>query len=386
MMKRIAMAAGLVLALAACQGGGSTSSTKHLAPIPAATMSLMATKGMSQNDPILMRSFKKESEIEVWKRGRDGKYALLKTYPMCRWSGQLGPKVREGDRQAPEGFYTVTPGQMNPNSQLYLSFNLGYPNEYDRAHGRTGSHLMVHGSCSSQGCFAMTDEAISEVYALAREAFAAGQRGFQFQSYPFRMTAENLAKHRYDPNIAFWKNLKDGSDYFEIANEEPRISVVNRQYAFSGDASMIAAVAQKRQADEQKVAELVAKGVQPIKLVYDDGGGHESFRQALTGGGGSEGGSLAVNAGTRNRLGDVSRPEALAAGPQEVILAANGRPKETPPPLAYASQRSGVPAQVAQAAPQGAEPAANERPEQTPQTAGGAQRSVLDRVRSLFGG
>ncbi|MDG2570876.1 murein L,D-transpeptidase, partial [Vibrio parahaemolyticus] len=254
MMKRIALAASLMLALAACQADGvSTSSTKHLAPIPPATMALMACKGMTQNDPILMRSYKKESEIEVWKRGRDGKYALLKTYPMCRWSGQLGPKIREGDRQAPEGFYTVTPAAMNPNSQLYLSFNLGYPNEFDRAHGRTGSHLMVHGSCSSMGCYAMTDEAISEVYALAREAFASGQRGFQFQSYPFRMTAENLAKHRLDPNIAFWKNLKEGSDYFEIAKEEPRVSVVNRQYAFGGsDASVAAAVAQKRQKDEQE--------------------------------------------------------------------------------------------------------------------------------------
>ncbi|MBA1158865.1 L,D-transpeptidase family protein [Microvirga mediterraneensis] len=373
MMKRIAMVAGLVLALAACQGDGSTSSTKHLAPIPSATMALMASKGMSQNDPILMRSFKKESEIEVWKRGRDGKYALLKTYPMCRWSGQLGPKIREGDRQAPEGFYTVTPGQMNPNSSLYLSFNLGYPNEYDRAHGRTGSHLMVHGSCSSSGCFAMTDEAISEVSALARESFASGQRGFQFQSYPSRMTAENLAKHRLDPNIAFWKNLKEGSDYFEVAREEPKVSVANRQYAFSGDASVLAAVAQKRQRDEQAIAELVAKGVQPIRLVYDDGGQHQTFRQALSGEAGREGGSLAVSASARNRLGDVSRPEALAAGPQEIVLAANGKPKqETSSTLAYASQK----------------PMGPSRSEPTGQseTAENDGRSVFQRVRGLFGG
>src|SRR3712207_2590738 len=121
-MKRIALAAGLVLALAACQG--ENKSTRHLAPIPSATMGLMASKGMSQNDPILMRAYKKESEIKIWKRGQDGRYALLKTYPMCRWSGQLGPKTREGDRQAPEGFYTVTPAQMNPNSSFHLSFDL----------------------------------------------------------------------------------------------------------------------------------------------------------------------------------------------------------------------------------------------------------------------
>ena len=208
----------------------------YLAPIPPATLALMSTKGVSPADPILMRAYKKESEIELWKRGEDGKYALLKTYPMCRWSGQLGPKIREGDRQAPEGFYAVTPASMNPNSSLYLSFNLGYPNEYDRSLGRTGAHLMVHGSCSSRGCFAMTDEAISELYAVVREAFAGGQRAVQFQSYPFRMTPENLARHRQDPNIAFWRNIKEGSDRFEITKAEPVVGVAGGRYVFDADA------------------------------------------------------------------------------------------------------------------------------------------------------
>lgn len=380
MMKRIALAASLTLALAACQG--ENRSTRHLASIPPATMALMASKGMSQNDPILMRAYKKESEIEVWKRGSDGRYALLKTYPMCRWSGQLGPKTREGDRQAPEGFYAVTPAQMNPNSSFHLSFDLGYPNAYDRTHGRTGSHLMVHGSCSSSGCFAMTDEAISEVYALARESFASGQRSFQFQSYPFRMTAENLAKHRLDPNIAFWRNLKEGSDYFELAEQEPQVSVASGQYAFSGDASVVMAVAQKRQNDDRQVAALAADGVQPIKLVYGDGGQHASFRQALAG----EDGSPAVDASTRNRLGDISRPEALAAGPQEVVLTANGKPKGPSSTLAYASQGSQkgqVPAgePIRQAAPRAPVP-----PVPTAQAVGGDGRSVLERFRGLFGG
>jgi len=381
MIKRIALAASLMLALAACQG--ENRSTRHLAPIPPATMALMASKGMSQNDPILMRAYKKESEIEVWKRGSDGRYALLKTYPMCRWSGQLGPKTREGDRQAPEGFYTVTPSQMNPNSSFHLSFDLGYPNAYDRAHGRTGAHLMVHGSCSSSGCFAMTDEAISEVYALARESFTSGQRSFQFQSYPFRMTAENLARHRLDPNIAFWRNLKEGSDYFELAKQEPQVSVANQQYAFSGDASVMAAVAQKRQSDDRQVTALASSGVQPIKLVYGDGGQHQSFRQALPG----EDGSLAVDARARNRLGDVSRPEALAAGPQEVVLAANGKPRPGPSStLAYSSQgsRNG---QIAAGEPiQQAAPALTTPPVTMPPASGGDGRSVLERFRGLFGG
>src|SRR5918911_3385149 len=110
---------------------------------------------------------------------------------------------------------------MNPNSAYYLSFDTGYPNAYDRAHGHTGAALMVHGTCSSAGCYAMTDEAIAEVYAIAREAFAGGQRAFQFQAYPFRMTAENMARHRSDPNIEFWRQLKEGSDRFEATREEP---------------------------------------------------------------------------------------------------------------------------------------------------------------------
>ena len=113
----------------------------------------------------------------MWKKNRDGQYELLKTYPICRWSGDLGPKKKEGDRQAPEGFYTITPGQMNPASNYYLAFNTGFPNAYDRAWGYTGSELMVHGDCSSRGCYAMTDEQIQEIYALARESFFGGQTG-----------------------------------------------------------------------------------------------------------------------------------------------------------------------------------------------------------------
>lgn len=314
-------------------------STRHLSPIPPQTMALMAQKGMSKSDPILVRAYKKESELEVWKRGPDGKYAHLKTYPICRWSGQLGPKIKEGDRQAPEGFYTVTPGQMNPNSAYYLSFDTGYPNAFDRAHGRTGSHLMVHGTCSSRGCFAMTDEAIAEVYAMAREAFNGGQRGFQFQSYPFRMTAENLAKHRADPNIAFWRNLKEGSDAFEVTGEEPKVAVVDKRYAFAGADEP--RVAQKRAEDERKVAELVAKGVPAVKLVYDDGGQHASFRETLAAsGGGDEGSSFAaLSARPRRNLGEVSRPEALAMGPREVVLDGGkekpGKPEKPAAALAF---------------------------------------------------
>src|SRR5829696_2982535 len=274
MRKHVLAAAGLALALAACDDQVSRS-TRHLSPIPPQTLALMGEKGMSRNDPILVRAYKKESELEVWKRGQDGKYAHLKTYPICRWSGQLGPKIREGDRQAPEGFYTVTPAQMNPNSAYYLSFDTGYPNAYDRAHGRTGVHLMVHGSCSSAGCYAMTDKAIAEIYAMAREAFAGGQPAFQFQAYPFRMRPENLAKHRADPNLAFWSNLKEGSDIFEVTREEPQVPVANQRYHFGPEQPTVAA---KRAADEQRFAALVAEGTPAMRVLYEEGGQHASFR------------------------------------------------------------------------------------------------------------
>ena len=159
---------------------------------------------------MLVRLFKQEAELEVWKQDRSGKFALLKTYPICRWSGDLGPKVKEGDRQAPEGFYSIGPGQMNPQSAYYLSFNMGYPNAFDKALGRTGSQLMVHGDCSSRGCYAMTDEQISEIYTLGRESFFGGQRAFQVQAYPFRMTPVNMARHRNNPNMPFWEDDQAG--------------------------------------------------------------------------------------------------------------------------------------------------------------------------------
>jgi len=140
------------VALAGCVTESTMPSAKALKPLSPQIMAELASKNMPKESPILVRIFKEESELEVWKQDTSGHYALLRTFPICRWSGELGPKIREGDRQAPEGFYTITQGQMNPNSAYYLSFNIGYPNAFDRAHGRTGAQLMVHGDCSSRGC------------------------------------------------------------------------------------------------------------------------------------------------------------------------------------------------------------------------------------------
>ena len=225
-------AGAAALTLAACTDIGGI--PKHLRPLESGTAELIEQKGMEQTSPILIRIFKEESVLEVWKAEKDtGRLALLKSYDICKWSGELGPKIAEGDRQAPEGFYTITPAQMNPNSNYYLSFNLGFPNAFDQSLGRTGTFLMVHGACSSAGCYSMTDEQIAEIYTLARLAFQGGQRAFQVQAYPFRMTPENMARYRNDPNMPFWRMLKEGYDHFEVTRREPKVNVCSQRYVFN---------------------------------------------------------------------------------------------------------------------------------------------------------
>lgn len=178
---------------------------------------------------VFIRIFKEESLLEVWIKVKN-EYKHLKDYIICASSGYLGPKLKEGDRQAPEGFYTVTKQQLNPNSKYHLSFNLGYPNTYDRAHERTGSFLMVHGNCVSIGCYAMTDEKIEEIYALVKQALFNGQSHIDVHAYPFRMTDENMDFYEGNEWYAFWENLKEGYDYFETEKTPPQIKVINKRY------------------------------------------------------------------------------------------------------------------------------------------------------------
>ena len=228
---RFALVATASLMLAGCLGlGGSDDIMPAMKQLPPEAQVLLATKGMKQESPIFVRIFKEESELEIWKLKDDGRFYHFKTYPICAWSGTLGPKVRVGDKQAPEGFYTITPGQMNPNSQFHLSFNVGFPNAYDRANGRTGDALMVHGDCRSAGCFAMTDALIEEIYILARESFQGGQKQFQLQAFPFRMTEANMARHQKDHWYSFWKQLKEGYDSFEASHVAPKVAVCSSRY------------------------------------------------------------------------------------------------------------------------------------------------------------
>ncbi|MET0170614.1 MAG: murein L,D-transpeptidase family protein [Aliihoeflea sp.] len=228
----------VALLAAATMLAGCNASLEDIAPkaerqLPAKVVQTMKAKGMTTTSPIMVRLFKEEAVLEVWKQKDNGRYDLVQTYEICKWSGKLGPKFTEGDRQAPEGFYTVASHQMNPNSSYHLSFNIGFPNVYDRAHGRSGQHLMVHGGCSSSGCYSMTDESVEQIYAFARDAFKGGQQAFQLQAFPFRMTAQNMARYKSDPNYEFWTMLKEGYDHFEITKVPPKVDVCERRYVFN---------------------------------------------------------------------------------------------------------------------------------------------------------
>ena len=227
---KLAAAALAMLLLAGCAGEIEQVKTGTVYP---ATYELMAQRQMDRASPILIRIYKEENALEIWKQDRSGRFQLLKTYAICRYSGALGPKKAEGDHQAPEGFYDVGPGQMNPHSREYLAFNIGYPNAYDRSLGRTGDSLMVHGGCRSVGCYAMTNEQIEEIYGLAYQAFDAGQTEIQLQAFPFRMTEANMARHQDDPNLPFWAMLKAGSDIFDATDLPPQVRVCDQKYAFS---------------------------------------------------------------------------------------------------------------------------------------------------------
>ncbi len=323
-----ALGAGVLLAGCNSDDISLANNAKANQPVPPRLIAEMNAKDMDLQSPILVRLFKQEAELEVWKQDRSGRFALLKTYPICRWSGDLGPKVREGDRQAPEGFYSITPAQMNPQSLYYLSFNTGYPNAYDKAMGHTGSQLMVHGDCSSRGCYAMTDEQIAEIYSLGRESFFGGQKSFQLQAYPFKMTPLNMAKHRNNPNMPFWKMIKEGYDHFEVTRQEPKVDFCEKKYVFDAEKAPEAkrdpvfdasakcpayvipqevadAVREKQQQEHAEAAKLVSRGM-PVARANPgiDGGMNKVFAAKLPDGStglseGGEGQGLSLAAFTR---------------------------------------------------------------------------------------
>jgi murein L,D-transpeptidase YafK len=196
----------------------------------------LSAAGAKLGTPVLVRIFKREFELEIWLKKGD-RFERFETYPVCKWSGRLGPKIRQGDRQAPEGFYTVDSKALNPNSRWFRSFNLGFPNTHDRALRRTGSFIMVHGGCSSIGCYAMTNDAMAEIWKIVTASLSGGQKRFQVQVYPFRLTEPNLARRDGSADSAFWRSLKPGYDLFERSAVPPRVSICNKTYAFEAGAA-----------------------------------------------------------------------------------------------------------------------------------------------------
>ena len=191
----------------------------------------LAADGHTLGQPAYIRIFKQSAELEVWLKS-DDRYRLFRTFPICRYSGRLGPKLQEGDRQAPEGFYAVSRKQLNPASRHHLAFNLGYPNAYDQALGRTGSYLMVHGGCSSIGCYAMTDEAVDDIYRIVEAALDNGAADVPVHVFPFRMTPQRIASTAGERWSAFWRNLKTGHDLFEARGEPPEVYACGGLYRF----------------------------------------------------------------------------------------------------------------------------------------------------------
>jgi len=219
-------------AAAAQEPQSSARSRDALSRVKPGLEQALADMGTHYGAPIFIRVFKEEMELELWVVAGEG-FALFRTYDICAGSGVLGPKLREGDLQCPEGFYYVSPRGLNPLSAFHLSFDIGYPNAYDRSLGRTGSAIMVHGNCVSIGCFAMTDERIEEIYALADAALRGGQSFFRVHVFPFRMTDQNMNEHEDSDWRAFWVNLKQGYDHFEVEGHPPDVNVAGGSYVFA---------------------------------------------------------------------------------------------------------------------------------------------------------
>jgi len=192
----------------------------------------LGAAGFRLGAPAHIRIFKREKRLELWLARDEGRYAMFKGYDICTYSGALGPKLQEGDRQAPEGFYRVGLRQLNPASRHHLSFNLGFPNAFDSQLGRTGSALMVHGGCSSVGCFAITDESVDEVYAVVEASLKQEQEAVDVAVFPFRMTDTAMADQRQSPWLGFWRNLKQGHDLFEADFTPPKVGACQGEYRF----------------------------------------------------------------------------------------------------------------------------------------------------------
>lgn len=195
----------------------------------------LSSLGFSLGDPLFVRIFKEERELEIWMRAKgDEHYSLFKIMRITEFAGGLGPKLREGDGQVPEGFYYVPSTHLRPDTRHHLGIDIGFPNAFDRHFGRSGSELLIHGGESAAGSFALGEHDIEVLYTLAEASLVEGQDFFRVNIFPFRMTDDRMdteweKKPRW---LDFWVNLKEGYDFFENANFPPDAGVEGGKYVF----------------------------------------------------------------------------------------------------------------------------------------------------------
>ena len=250
-------------------------------PEPGALDLRLAAKGMAAGEPVMIRIFKGESELEVWMR-KDGRFALLAVYPICKWSGSLGPKITEGDRQSPEGFYSIGVTQLHKKGRWPRSLDIGYPNTFDRTHERTGSYILVHGGCTTTGCYAMTNPVMEEIYALSEAALKGGQDRIPVHVFPFRMTQENLAARTESEWGSFWMSLKSGYDLFERTRIPPQVAVCEKQYVVTETGAVLPDGCVDNVSEVQppvaRVARRIVRAAKRVRRVARRGGGRVAGR------------------------------------------------------------------------------------------------------------
>lgn len=199
---------------------------------------------------VFFRVFKRDQVLEVWARNRGtGSFRLLKTYPVCKLSGQMGPKRRQGDGQIPEGFYEID--LLNPQSNYHLSMRVDYPNAVDRARegGRAplGGDIYIHGGCATIGCVPVTDRWIEEIYLIALGARDAGQATIPVHLFPTRLDDAGMRwlARTYGTafvDYPFWQNLREGYQLFETSRLVPGVAYDGARYTFRADESVGPAV------------------------------------------------------------------------------------------------------------------------------------------------
>jgi murein L,D-transpeptidase YafK len=198
-------------------------------------LTLLQNKQIDKNNlKIYLRAFKSEKQIELWgKNDSDTKYMLIKTYDVCRTSGRLGPKRKQGDLQIPEGFYHIN--RFNPNSNFYLSLGINYPNKSDKIlgiKGNLGGDIFIHGACVTIGCLPITDDKIKELYIFCIEARNNGQSKIPITIFPSKLSETEFKRltEKYSSDsdkVGLWTDLKKGYDIFNKTNQIPTIEFLN---------------------------------------------------------------------------------------------------------------------------------------------------------------